>query len=80
MSLAVPWYAKPWRRIRPGRRTLVASAGYLLTGLVALIVAVVSSRGAAVRLVWIAIAVAFLYMGATLVATFMWQRRMRSRS
>ena len=75
MPVAMPWYAKPWRRIRRGTRTLVASVCYLTTGTLSLIIAVITTRGTAVRLVWLTGAVIFLYMGATLIATFVWQRR-----
>jgi hypothetical protein len=62
------WYERPWRKTPGGSRSMVSAALYFIVGIGAVITAL-SADDTTRRITWWAIAVVFLTLGGTLVAT-----------
>jgi VIT1/CCC1 family predicted Fe2+/Mn2+ transporter len=76
MSRRVRWYERPWPKASVGPYSILASVGYLCAALFALLAAVTTSTGIAGRVLWCAVALVFLALGGTLIATLVRRRNL----
>jgi len=74
VSTVEPWYTKPWRSTANGTRARGAAFGYLSAGVVFVILCLLSSAGPTARVFLLAIALLFLWLGASLAATLRLRR------
>jgi hypothetical protein len=74
VSTVEPWYTKPWRSTANGTRARGAAFGYLSASVVFLILGLLSSAGPTARVLLLAIALFFLWLGASLAATLRLRR------
>ena len=62
------WYERLWRTTPAGSRSMVSAALYFVVGISGILIAVTADDWSR-RIFWAVIAVAFLMLGGTLVAT-----------
>ena len=70
------WYERLWRTTPDGPRSMVSAALYFVVGIGGVLIAITADT-ASRRIFWAVIAVAFLVLGGTLVATLRARRKRR---
>ena len=73
------WYERPWHNTAVGAYSILAALGYLCAALYAGLAAVTSATGVVMRLVWCAVALVFVVLAGSLIATLVRRWRMGSR-
>lgn len=68
----VPWFARSWTRPTTETRAIVGAIAYLVMAACNVFFAV--THGGMVKILYLAVAGAMLWFGATLVATIRWRR------